>query len=163
MLQEPRPISGFPSGVQAWEKHCKPYYRRWDLSVTGFIIDGYAPGLNKKGLDAYASFSPNGIVPQKISPTQLVNNMPVLRAGPDVNDSDPMQAAKNIVKSVNANSLPFQWFRNILKSPSWYVKVVDELQALDSSIELLDAPTFFELYRIYLKNHPKAAQGKINI
>jgi hypothetical protein len=39
--------------------------------------------------------------------------------------------------------------------------VVEELKKLDPSIELLDAPTFFELYRIYLKETPAAATGKI--
>ena len=33
----------------------------------------------------------------------------------------------------------------------------------ESDIELLDAPTFFELYRIYLKQHPDAAAGKITM
>src|SRR3546814_5419732 len=67
MLQEPRPVSGLPDGLKTWEKHCLPYYHRWDLTITGFIIDGNSPGLNKEGLDTYARFSPNGIVPQKRS------------------------------------------------------------------------------------------------
>ena len=49
MLQEPRPISGLPSGLQSWAEHCKPYYEKWGLSITGFIVDGYAPGLNSIG------------------------------------------------------------------------------------------------------------------
>src|SRR5690554_7103038 len=49
--QEPRGISGFKSGLDAWAKHCIPYYKRWDLTITGFVIDGTAPGLTKEGLD----------------------------------------------------------------------------------------------------------------
>ncbi|GAA4311634.1 GxGYxYP family putative glycoside hydrolase [Compostibacter hankyongensis] len=151
MLQEPRPISGLPEGLQAWVAHNKPYYDRWGLSITGFIIDGKAPGLNKKGLDAYAQFSGNGIVPQKVPLTLLHGNMPVLRSDDDVNETDPAAAARHILARVKARPVPFHWFRNILKSPTWYVQVAEELKRLDPKIELLDAPAFFELYRIYLE------------
>ena len=154
MLQEPRPISGLPSGLQSWAEHCKPYYEKWGLSITGFVIDGHAPGLNKEGLDCYASFSPNGIVPQKIATALLHGNMPVIRADLDINDGDPKVAAKRIVERVKERSaLPFHWFRNILKQPTWYCEVMNEVKAQDDSIVLLDAPAFFELLRIYLKEH----------
>ncbi|GAB3923733.1 GxGYxYP domain-containing protein [Mucilaginibacter myungsuensis] len=162
MLQAPRPISGLPDGLDAWAEHNKPYYKQWGLSITGFIIDGAGPGLNQKGLDTYAQFSPNGIVPQKTPLTLLHGNMPVIRADADINQGDPAEAARNVVDRVKHRKVPFHWFRNILKSPGWYVKVVEEVKKLDPSIELLDAPTFFELYRTYLKENPDAAAGKIN-
>lgn len=161
MLQEPRPLSGLPDGLQAWANHNKPYYERWDLSITGFVIDGFAPALNEAGLDCYASFSPNGIVPQKVPLTMLHGNMPVMQADHDVNENNPAEAAQRIIERINARPVPFHWFRNILKKPGWYAQVVDELKRRDPSIELLDAPTFFELYRIWLKNNPQAARGEI--
>jgi len=163
MLQAPRPVSGLPDGTAAWVDHNKPYYDRWGLSITGFIIDGNAPGLNQEGFDAYAKFSPNGIVPQKCPLTLLHGNMPVIRAGDDVNESDPAAAAKHIIESVDKQAVPFHWFRNILKSPAWYVQVAAALKRSDPKIELLDAPSFFELYRIYLQQHPAAAQGRIRM
>jgi hypothetical protein len=153
MLQEPRPISGLPDGTAAWANHCKPYYKKWGLTVTGFIIDGEAPGLNEKGLAAYASFSPNGIVPQKVPANLLYSNMPILRSDWDINQSDPREAAANVIQRVRDRSIPFNWFRNILKSPEWYVQVMNEVKRLDPNIILVDAPTFFELYRIYLKEN----------
>lgn len=160
MLQEPRAISGLPDGLDAWAKHCTTFYARWDLTITGFIIDGFAPGLNEKGLDCYARFSPNGIVPQKVPATLLHGNMPVLRAGYDLND-DATQAAQRVLERVAKRSVPFHWFRAVLKSPEWFGNVYDQVHAKNPKIELLDAPTFFELYRIYLKNNPDAAAGKI--
>lgn len=154
MLQEPRALSGLPSGLAAWANHCKPYYDKWGLSITGFVIDGEAPGLNEEGLDCYASFSPNGIVPQKMPMALLHGNMPVIRADWDINDGDPKVAAKRLVERVNARSaIPFHWFRNILKQPTWYCEVMDEVKVQDENIVLLDAPAFFELLRIYLKEH----------
>lgn len=155
MLQEPRPVSALPSGLDAWAKHCLPFYKQWGISITGFVIDGYAPGLNEKGLDCYARFSPNGIVPQKIPPFMLHENMPVMRADHDVNESDPAAAVNHIIDRLNKRDQPFHWFRNILKSPSWYAKVVEKLEKKHPRAELLDAPTFFRLLRIYLNNHPK--------
>lgn len=161
MLQEPRPISGLPSGLQSWAEHCKPYYEKWGLSITGFIVDGYAPGLNWEGMECYRSFSPNGIVPQKLSSwSMLFGNMPVLRADYDINDVEPKDAAVAIVNRIREREgLPFHWFRNIIKSPTWYVEVVEELKKIDDSICLLDAPSFFELLRIYLKETAPFAGG----
>ncbi len=129
MLQEPRPISGLSSGLQSWAEHCKPYYEKWGLSITGFIVDGYAPGLNWEGMECYRSFSPNGIVPQKLSSwSMLFGNMPVLRADYDINDVEPKDAAVAIVNRIREREgLPFHWFRNIIKSPTWYVEVAEEI------------------------------------
>lgn len=159
MLQEPRE-SGLPCGLDVWARHCKPLYERWGLTITGFVIDGFAPGLNEKGLDCYAGFSPNGIVPQKIPPSLLHGNMPVMRADHDLGDSAE-KAAGTVVERVRVRALPFTWFRAILKSPDWYVKVYEGARAKNPDIELLDAPTFFELYRIYLETNPDAAAGEI--
>lgn len=162
MLQEPR-LMGFKSGLDAWAKHCKKYYDKWGLSITGFVIDGHAPGLDKKGLDCYASFSPNGIVPQKVPLTLLHGNMPVLRSDYDLVDSDPALATNVIMDRIAARPIKFHWFRAILKSPSWYVAINEELKKRNTNVEILDAPTFFELYRLYLLQNPEAAKGKIDM
>lgn len=160
MLQAPRPISGLPDGLDVWAAHCRPYYEKWGLTITGFVIDGEAPGLTYDGLACYASFSPNGIVPQKTPRTRLYGEMPVLRAGADLVRS-PRENAAFIVDDMRRNPIPFGWYRDILKSPSWHVEMMDEVKRLDPTIELLDAPTFFELYRRWLRENPDAAAGRI--
>ncbi|MEJ7559691.1 MAG: GxGYxYP domain-containing protein [Pedobacter sp.] len=162
MLQAPRPISGLADGLDAWVKHNIPYYRKWDLTISGFIIDGQAPGLNERGFDAYAKFSPNGIVPQKTPLTFLHGDMPVLRADADINQGNPAEAATAIHNRIRNRPVHFHWFRNILKDPGWYVAVMAELKKSNPEVELLDAATFFELYRIWLKENTAAAAGKIN-
>ncbi len=155
MLQTPREISNLPSGLPAWEKHCAEYYKKWGLTVTGFIIPGNGPLLNKDGLDTYEKFSPNGIVPLIGDGAKLHNNMPVIYAARDIQFDDPIEAARVTVENIHSRTgkglPPFHWYRNILKTPTWYLKVYQEIQRLDSNIELLDAPSFFELLRIYLK------------
>ena len=82
--------------------------------------------------------------------------MPVLRHDHDVNEGDPAKAAHHVVDRIKqrkqAGHPPFHWFRNILKRPSWYVQVHEQIKQRNPRIELLDGPTFFELYRIYLQN-----------
>ena len=156
MLQVPRGISNLPSGLDAWAAHNKTFYERWDLSITGFIIYAHGPDLNQAGLDCYASFSPNGIVPSRGPATGLHKNMPILRHDHDINEGNPRVAGKHVVDRIaqrrKEGHPPFHWFRNILKTPTWYVDVVDHVHTRNPKIELLDAPTFFELYRIYLQN-----------
>lgn len=162
MLQEPRGISHLPSGLDAWARHCKPLYERWGLSITGFIIYAHGPALNEAGLDCYASFSGNGIVPSGGPSSLLHGQMPVLRFDHDVNEGDPAQAAQHMVERVARRHAegypPFHWFRNILKTPTWYVKTYEEVRRRNPKIELLDAPTFFELYRVYLENQKSSGQ-----
>jgi hypothetical protein len=160
MLQSPRGISDLPEGLDAWAEHCRKYYEKWGYTITGFIIDGQAPGLSEKGLDCYASFSPNGIVPQKVPLTLLHGNMPVLKSDEDI-QQNPEAAARRIVERIKTRDIPFHWFRNILKTPTWYVEVMNEIKKIDPSVELLDAPAFFELYRIWLHENPDAASGNI--
>ena len=81
-LTPPRVHSGLPSGLAAWEKHCARLYKQWDITLTGFVIDGYARGLSPEGLDAYARFSPDGIVAQKIGLQGVHKGMPYLRMSP---------------------------------------------------------------------------------
>ena len=127
MLQSPRPVSGLPGGLDVWAGHCRPLYEKWGLTVTGFIIDGEAPALDSRGLACYASFSPDGIVPQKTPRTRLYGEMPVLRAGADLVGT-PEESAAFIVEDMRRSPIPFGWYRDILKSPSWHVEVMEHVR-----------------------------------
>ena len=141
-----------PSMVKAWQRHCKRLYRKWGLSITGFIIDGNGPAMGKASFDAYATFSPHGIVPQKCPLTSLHGRMPVLRSDYDLVDGDPKVVASVINWRLSLRKgIPFHWFRTILKSPEWHAQVAEEAAKANSSVCLVDAPTFFELYRLWLE------------
>lgn len=100
------------------------------------------------GLDAYARFSPDGIVPQKAPVSGIHRGMPILRSDFDLTPGDPHEAARVLVERVkDRKGTCFHWFRIILRSPQWYVAMMEEAQRLDPSIKLLDAPSFFEMLR----------------
>jgi len=139
--------SGLPSGLSAWEAHCARFYRQWDLSLTGFIIDGYGPAMSDEILDAYSRFSPDGIVAQKISGRGVHRDMPFLRMSADL-PSNALEAARTL-HSLSRGSLPqFVVARSILKPPSWYAAVENELQAMGGNeVQVVDLHTLLWLVR----------------
>lgn len=147
-LSEPRPHSGLPSGLAVWEEYCQRLYRQWDLSLTGFVIDGYARGLDAAGLDAYARFSPDGIVAQKITRQGRHGGMPFLQMATDLPGTPP-EAARAIAQ-INCGSGPrFVVCRSILQTPTWYAQVENELKKVDEHIQVVDLYTLLWLVREY--------------
>lgn len=145
-LTEPRPHSGLPSGLAAWEQECQRLYRQWDLSLTGFVIDGFARGLGRAGLDAYARFSPDGIVGQKVERQGVHGTLPVLRMATDLHGT-PAEAARAVAQ-INPGTGPrFTVCRSILQPPTWYAQVEKELAALDPRIQIVDLYTLLWLVR----------------
>lgn len=155
MLIEPREFSGLPSGVEAWKTHCAPHYERWDLTVTGFVIDGYAPPMDEATLRAYAEFSPDGFAAQKVPTIGLVGDTPYVRMGPDLpragvpEASDALQAALTGDLSGPPAAPEFHSIRTILEPPSWHRDVVATVNGRvpDAAMEVVDAHTFYALVR----------------
>ena len=165
-LQKPR-LSGVPDGCRAWAEHCKPYYEKWGLSVTGFIINTFAPPMGDRLLDAFQSFSYNGIVPNGDGLTQarLYKGMPVLKSVTSLTNPNPQsnkkmtldECAQTIARSVkNRQPFHFHWYRAINMSPTWYVELMERVHKLNPNIVLLDTPAYFELLRIWLEQNPDA-------
>lgn len=147
-LQEPREFSGLPSGIKTWAEHCRRYYSQWDISVTGFIIDGYGPEMSDEVKDAYTTFSGNGIVAQKIGRWGVYRGMPFVRMNLDLT-GNPMESAEVIVNTVTSEKPEFLIFRNILWSPSAQRQMFQAIKASPKGeeIEIVDPYTFFLLIR----------------
>lgn len=149
-LVEPRVHSGLPSGIKVWEEHCSRYYRRWDLSLTGFLIDGYAPPSAGKVLDAYSRFSPDGVVGQKVPHETIHGNMPLLRMEWDIYDVGA--GADVIVTRSRADQPQFSVYRTILWSPTKLKALTDRVKAdpRGRDIEFVDPHTLMLLVKQHL-------------
>lgn len=147
-LQEPREFSGLPSGIDTWKRHCKKYYKQWDLSITGFIIDGFAPAMNDETKNAYRAFSRDGIVAQKIDPAGMFKDMPFVRMNYDLN-GNPEECAKTVVSRIRAGKPQFLIFRTILWSPGGHKKLFEAVKASEKGpeVEIVDPYTFFLLVK----------------
>ncbi len=150
-LVEPR-ASGLPSGLDAWVRHCTPYANRYDLTITGFIIDGHTRGMGDPGMDAYMKFSPDGIVGQKIPPRGVYKGvMPYLRMKLDLYGNPP-EAGKKIAGLCGMGTPKFMFIRTILKSPSWHRDTMAAAIEAEPRLAFVDPYSFFLL----LKQHEES-------
>ncbi|MHB9005383.1 MAG: GxGYxYP domain-containing protein [Limisphaerales bacterium] len=145
-----RPDSGLPSGLAAWERYCTGHYRRWDLTITGFVLDGAAGASTDLEFAAYQRFSPDGCGTH-------FDPGPAVRAGvptcPERDLPDGVTEAVRVIAShaQRAGGQPgFLWARSILKSPKWYADVSRGLRENhpELPIEVVDPYTFFGLIRL---------------
>ena len=151
-LVPPRPYSGLSSALEIWGEHCREYYGQWDLSVTGFLIDGLAPEMNEEARRVYARFSPDGIVQHRYGQTGLTDGMPWLGMKYDLpNTPDAVDAAKIILNDVQLSDTPqFLVYRTILWSPTQIKKLCENLKAdpeKGARIEVVDMYSFFHLLK----------------
>jgi hypothetical protein len=142
-----RPDSGLPPGLDRWTVHCARAYSRWDLTITGFILDGSAGASTDLEFAAYAGFSPDGLGTH-------FERRPSVRAGVatcperDLPDS-PRDAALRLAAADAARSggTGFVWARSILKPPAWYEAVARHLDEArpGHGVVFVDPYSFFGL------------------
>jgi len=146
-----RPDSALPSGLRVWRDYCRRYFERWNMTITGFILDGSAGASTDTEFSAYRSFSPDGLGTH-------FEKAPAMRAGvPTCPEHDlpdePAPAADAIAgrAAALAGQTGFFWARSTLKSPAWFAEVSRRLREShpDAAIEVVDPYTFFGLIRLH--------------
>jgi hypothetical protein len=155
-LQAPREHSDLPDGNERWAQHCRRYFQRWDLNVTGFIIDGTAPAMSDRGWDAYAKFSSGGVVVQGMDrPFGVHRDMPYVVMGPTLQEvNDPAFVSALLGTYFREEGYSFTVMRTILaQAPTLYKNVDDVLQKdAGKPSRLVDLPTLLWLVREYTSN-----------
>jgi hypothetical protein len=160
MLSAPRLDPSVGDGWEAWIKLNKEYFKRYDLSITGFIIEGFGPAMGKRGWDAYKTLSPDGLMILSFDPSfGLVGlhdgTMPYTRHRMDL-DGAPAQAAADLIKKIEkekdqftAGGPQFLMPRTVLKSPTWLAETIAATMATPGGerITFLDAYSFFLLLK----------------
>lgn len=162
-LAEPRKWSGLPSGVKTWTEHCLKWYKQFDLSLTGFVIDGYAPEMSKEVWDAYATFSPSGIVGQKVDPLGVYKGMPFLRMTSDLGSAE--SSANLIRMSAGGQHPEFFMYRDILWSPSSQKKMMDLVKDSPDGkdVEFVDPYTLMLLVKQFKETGQKVEVGNVDL
>ncbi|MFI4912143.1 MAG: hypothetical protein ACIAQZ_10805 [Sedimentisphaeraceae bacterium JB056] len=147
LLHGTRAPSYYPSAVSIWQKHCKEYYRQWDYSITGWLLNGNAPTMTTTDAANYQCFSPDGIgmgIDTNTSYQFLSGNSPAItRSGPD--NPDELSDMINYSSGVH-----FAWYRTILYSPTGLKTLQDSCASSGNNHQFLDAYTFYYLLRYYL-------------
>ncbi|MCX6377813.1 MAG: hypothetical protein NTU88_17580, partial [Armatimonadetes bacterium] len=106
------------------------------------------PETNDEVKDAYTTFSPNGIVAQKIGRWGVYKGMPYMRMSDDLN-GPPEDSAKLVLSRLGEQKPEFFIFRNILWSPTNQKKLFDAIKASPAGkdVEIVDPYTLFLLIR----------------
>ncbi len=144
-----RPDSKLPPALKVWTEHCARYYERWDMSITGFMLDGSARASTEQEFSAYKRFSPDGCGNHFDLTPRVISGVPTIREW-DMPDSAKATAAYLAKQSAAATNGPcFVWARTILKPPSWHVEVSRFLREKhpQAPVVVVDPYTFFGLIR----------------
>jgi len=147
-----RPDSGLPSGLKVWAAYCQRYFARWDMSITGFMLDGASGASTETEFAAYAHFSPDGAGTHFEKGPAMHTGMPTC---PERDLPDSAEAAARFIAEqakLSPGRPSFLWARSILKSPGWYAEVSRLLRERhpEAAVEVVDPYTFFGLIRIHL-------------
>ena len=154
-----RPDSKLPSGLAAWAAYCQPRFARWDMSITGFVLDGSGGRSGPAEFNAYHAFSPNGAGTHFERGPKILGGIPTCPEQ-DLPDSAADAAARIASQAGNLAAGPgFVWARSILKRPAWYAQVSDLLREKhpQAQVEVVDPYTFFGLIRLHME---KAAPAR---
>ncbi|MHB1456799.1 MAG: GxGYxYP domain-containing protein [Armatimonadota bacterium] len=157
-LVEPRKWSGLPSGLKTWTEHCAKWYKQFDLSITGFIIDGYAPPMTDEVKDAYITFSGDGFMGQKVPHDGIYKSMPFVRMEYDIYNAE--RDSNIIIDKARKQAPEFFAYRNILWKPSSQKQVVDIVKASEkgTNIEFVDPYTLMLLVKQFYTSKQKTVK-----
>jgi hypothetical protein len=152
MLGAPRMDPTLPDGWAEWIAHNKVWFERFDLSMTGFLIDGSAPGVGTYGFKGYAQFSAGGVGTQlMLNPAWGVSPQGVPYASVHDVGHESYSVSKGVYKT-QYNIKPgmnFRMLRTILNTPTWHRDVMKGVKAgkQGNTVRFVSAPVFFELVR----------------
>jgi hypothetical protein len=149
-----RPDSKLPPALKVWAEHCARYYKQWDMSITGFMLDGSAGASTPEEFAECRRFSPDGCGNHLDLTPQVISGVPTIREW-DMPDSAKRTAAFMAEQAAAATNGPhFLWARTILKPPSWHAEVSRFLREKHPTapVVVVDPYTFFGL----IKEHVNA-------
>ena len=174
-LAPPRTVSGLPSGVDAWKAQCKRWMSKFDISITGFIIDGVAPQMNAPDRlpelwDAYAEVSPDGIAGQFIRDTGVYKGMPYIpmewqfetlgseRLSKPMTKEAYENFARFILRRASKVSPSFADYRTILWHPSEIKTLIETVKSMPEGkdIEFVDPYTLMLLVKQFYSMNQQA-------
>lgn len=159
-----RPMSGLPPGDQVWKDFCEPLYNQFDITYTGFLINGASGPITNQVLDLYRGFSRDGGTVQTgygpCATTPCVyKDMPVFQ---EWDLSSNVTDAVDTVLSMASQGTHFQVFRTILETASYHEQVVAAVTAKNPAVKFVDQITMSYLARVFYGDFATANQNRVS-
>ncbi|MGI6203380.1 MAG: hypothetical protein ACOYID_08265 [Eubacteriales bacterium] len=154
LLYPPRVHSDLPSGAEAYVKHNKHYFDKFDLHIVGFVINGVY-SIDEAQMADIARFADVGVGHNSYGhPTKVVGNTVFMPHTADISapGTTPDDAAKVALAHIDLcdKRKKFHIFRTILTSPTAHDEILAALRRArpEANFELVDPYTFFEFAKI---------------
>ncbi len=159
LLAENRRYSRNPDGLETWEAWNRPYFRRFDLSITGFLLNGANP-IPDRVFEAYARISPDGAMTGNTIESgrpRLFGGMPAVvnsqdvacldgRQGSDASFEERVKTAADIILAhLRATDGQVFMFRTVLCSPTFLQAVMQAVCAQEPAACFTDPYTFYAM------------------
>ncbi|HEV2452733.1 MAG TPA: hypothetical protein VGY98_00635, partial [Verrucomicrobiae bacterium] len=144
-----RPDSGLPNGLNTWRDYCRGYFKKWGMTITGFILEGASGPTIEPEFAAYRQFSPDGLGTHFDPAAAIVAGSPICP------EHDLPQTVEDAAREIahramsHRDQTQFLWARATLQSPQWYADISKTLrkQFPGLPVEIVDPYTFFHLIR----------------
>ncbi|MDD2361516.1 MAG: GxGYxYP family putative glycoside hydrolase [Oscillospiraceae bacterium] len=162
LLEGKRQHSNNPSGMDTWISWNKYFFNKFDLSITGFIINGFT-GIPDEVYDGYKQFSPNGAMTSisvNIYEPRVYKGMPLVGhiyspAKDDICAPNPAgtfagnieNTANTILSRIKSNTTNTYAFRMVTCTPDFMFELYKKLRSKNPNIEFVDPYTFFEMVK----------------
>lgn len=161
-----RTDSNLPSGEEAFVKHNRYYFEKFDIDFVGFMVNPVHP-IDDRIMNMFSKFSPRGAVTSGVAAPysngakfDVVNNAVFIRSAADLpqKDTDGNSAQTNGNFILNAlkfkSDYNFYSFRSILWTPTQIKALQDYVTSKNSDVVFCDPETFTELARqAWNRNH----------
>ena len=154
-MGEARPAA-YPDAGQLWADYCKAFYKRFDIDITGFIINGENP-LTTKIAACYNQFSTAGSFHNMPAyRLGLYNSVPYVYCdngwGNETSHTDAAAAMYTRAKStLGVYKLNFMASRTICWTPTKIKNLVSAFESYaaerDLTVEYVDPYTMFDLIK----------------
>ncbi len=151
-LQEPRRFSGLPDGKDAWERHCRYWFDKFDISAEGFILNGHAPALDDELRDLYTRIAPDGMAGHvNLEHDGVYKGVPYINLQADV--YRPVEDAVNHARYMGYTLPEFYMFRNILWTPESQITFQKTMKEnVDAEVVFLEPYGFFALMKYFYES-----------
>ena len=144
-----------PDGMKAWIEYSKPFYKTFDMDITGFIINGRSQ-IDSRIMSAYNRFSPVGsfsnstsmkLVERDGTPYVYLQN----GVGHTAADRESSVLAMHQYMSGTMKAYNFGAYRTICASPTQTYELaqafIEYEAARGKTVKLVDPYTFFRLIK----------------
>ncbi len=145
-------LSGYPSAVDIWQKHCIEDYRRLDYSISGWLLDGYRD-TKTTDCEYYAPFSGDGIGLDNpgFSNPRLINGVPV------IGKKEPYEPDAGDIDDDWSGGVDFDFYRHVLMSPTELKNLESAYAGYGRNFRFLDPFSFYYLLRYKLSGYDQSS------